>query len=104
MLPGDLLQRGNEFGGAGDAERDGLPTGFLGALALGLRFPAAALAVRRQGIVVGVVAVLGLGAPVAAGCGGGLLGAGVGAGPGVVAAGLTRLPAGFGALIPRWGR
>jgi hypothetical protein len=35
VLPGDLLQGGDEFGGAGDAERDGLPAGLLGPLTLG---------------------------------------------------------------------
>jgi hypothetical protein len=77
MLSGDFLQRGDEFGGAGDAERDRLTAGLLGPLAFRLGFPAAPLAVRRQRVVAVVVAVLRLGAPVAAGRGGGLLAAGV---------------------------
>jgi hypothetical protein len=35
VLGGDLLQGVDEFGGAGDAERNKLPAGFLGALAAG---------------------------------------------------------------------
>jgi hypothetical protein len=81
VLFGDLLQRGDEFRRAGDAERDGLPAGLFGALALGLRFPLAALAVRQR-VVLGVVAVLRLGAASVLGCGGGLVTARVGAGPG----------------------
>ncbi len=79
MLGGELLQGVDEFGGAGDTERDGLPACFLGALAAALGVSPAALAVGRQRVVVGVVAVLRLGAAVAAGRCGGLVTAGVGA-------------------------
>jgi len=47
VLGGELFQREHELCGAGDAERDGLPGGFLGALAAGLGVPPAALAVGR---------------------------------------------------------
>ena len=82
MLRGELFQGVDEFGGSGDAERDGLPAGFLGALAAGLSVSPAALAVGGQRVVVGVVAVLRLCSAVAAGCGRGLVTAGVGAVPG----------------------
>ena len=79
MLGGELFQGADEFGGAGQAEGDGLAAGFLGALAAGLGFPPAAFAVGGQRVVVRVVAVFGLGAAVAAGRGWGLVAAGVGA-------------------------
>ena len=79
MLGGELFQGVHEFGGAGDAERDGLPAGFLGSLAAGLGFPPAALAVGGQWVVGGIVAVLRFGAAVTAGRRGGLVTARVGA-------------------------
>jgi hypothetical protein len=79
VLGGELFQGVDEFGGAGDAERDGLPAGLLGALAAGLGLPLTPLAVGGQRIVAGIVAVLRLGAAVTAGRGGGLVAAGVGA-------------------------
>ena len=48
VLGGQLLQRVDEFGGPGDAERDRLSAAFLAALAAGLGVPAAALAVGGQ--------------------------------------------------------
>ncbi|MGH3196579.1 MAG: hypothetical protein ACRDNT_11750 [Streptosporangiaceae bacterium] len=79
MLDGELLQGADELAGAGQAEGDGLPAGFPGALAAGLGIPPAPLAVGGQRVVGLVVAVLGPGAAVAAGRGGGLAAAGVGA-------------------------
>lgn len=71
VLGGELSQGGDEFGGAGDPERDRLPAGLLGALAAGLGLPPAPLPVGGQRVVVGVVAVLRLRAAVTAGRGGG---------------------------------
>jgi hypothetical protein len=57
VLGGELFQGEHELGGAGDAERDGLPAGFLGALAAGLGLLPAALAMGGQRVVGRVVAV-----------------------------------------------
>lgn len=82
MLGGELFQGADEFGGAGDAERDGLPVGLLGALAAGLGVPPAALTVGGQRIVLGIAAVLRLGTAAALGRGWRLVTTGVGAAPG----------------------
>jgi hypothetical protein len=76
VLGGEFFQRVDEFGGAGDAERDGVPAGFLGALAAGFCLLSAALTVGGQRVVVGVVAVFRLGTAAAFGRGRGLGAAG----------------------------
>ena len=82
VLGGELFELADEFGGAGEADGDGLAAGFLGSLAGGVGFPLAALAVGVERVVAGVVAVFRLRAAVVSACGYGLLTSGIGAVPG----------------------
>src|SRR6266702_3144624 len=79
VLGGELLQLADEFGGAGQADGDGLAAGLLGSLPGGVGFPLAALAMGVERVVAGVVAVLRLRAAVGSACGYALVASGVGA-------------------------
>jgi hypothetical protein len=79
VLGGELLQFADEFGGAGQADGDGLAAGLLGSLPGGVGFPLAALAVGVERVVAGVIALLRLRAAVGSACGYALVASGVGA-------------------------